>query len=105
MPRRPQRSDDQGNLSYVVNGGFSRFPAVPIGWNGGQSMVSDQNARNSNGCPVGSRPWIRSVQGIGQKMGVMFPGATVRRLVSAGTGSARPISLDATTTLAASSMA
>ena len=26
---------NQGNLSYVVNGGFSRFPAAPIGWVGG----------------------------------------------------------------------
>src|SRR5271166_3395922 len=26
--------DGQGNLSYVVNGGFSRFPAVPIAWQG-----------------------------------------------------------------------
>src|SRR5271165_5506214 len=24
--------DGHGNLSYVVNGGFSRFPAWPIGW-------------------------------------------------------------------------
>ena len=28
--------DGQGNLSYVVNGGFSRFPAVPIAWQGSQ---------------------------------------------------------------------
>ena len=26
--------DGKGNLSYVVNGGFSRFPAVPIAWLG-----------------------------------------------------------------------
>ena len=30
-----------GNLSYVVNGGFSRFPAVPIAWQG--TVVNGQN--------------------------------------------------------------
>ena len=34
--------DGQGNLSYVVNGGFSRFPAVPIAWQG--AVVNGQNA-------------------------------------------------------------
>ena len=34
--------DGKGNLSYVVNGGFSRFPAVPIAWQG--AVVNGQNA-------------------------------------------------------------
>ena len=40
--------DGKGNLSYVVNGGFSRFPAVPIAWKG--AVVNGQNASfNSSG--------------------------------------------------------
>ena len=29
----------QGNLSYVVNGGFSRFPAYPLVWVGYAAMA------------------------------------------------------------------
>ena len=75
--------DGQGNLSYVVNGGFSRFPAVPIGWQGG--VVGGQNA----GFVL---QWLSSsdqpaqAQNIGTKLGVMFPGAIVHAGQTSGTG-------------------
>ena len=46
---------NQGNLSYVVNGGFSRFPAVPIGWKGGRSTGGDERPGTSMVRPVVSR--------------------------------------------------
>ena len=75
--------DGQGNLSYVVNGGFSRFPAEPIAWKG--TVVNGQNA----GFQL---QWLSSTDGpataqsIGTKMGVMFPGAIVHQGQTAGTG-------------------
>ena len=75
--------DGQGNLSYVVNGGFSRFPAEPIAWKG--AVVNGQNA----GFPL---QWLSSTDGpataqsIGTKLGVMFPGAIVSTSQTAGTG-------------------
>jgi len=75
--------DGKGNLSYVVNGGFSRFPAEPIAWKG--TVVNGQNA----GFQL---QWLSSTdtpataQSIGTKMGVMFPGAIVSTSQTAGTG-------------------
>ena len=75
--------DGKGNLSYVVNGGFSRFPAVPIAWKG--TVVNGQNAGfhlqwlSSTDCPA-------TAQSMGTKMGVMFPGAIVHHGQTAGTG-------------------
>ena len=79
---------NQGNLSYVVNGGFSRFPAVPIGWTG---TVTDTGTV-SNGPPLqwlpGTPGWL-ATQGVGQKLGVMFPGAVIPTTVAAGTGASQ----------------
>jgi prepilin-type N-terminal cleavage/methylation domain-containing protein/prepilin-type processing-associated H-X9-DG protein len=81
---------NQGNLSYVVNGGYSRFPAAPIGWVGG---VVDGQAKNGP-----ELQWLQGgiatngfvpIQGLGQKMGVMFPGATIPASLSAGTGTSQ----------------
>ena len=75
--------DGQGNLSYVVNGGFSRFPAEPIAWKG--TVVNGQNA----GFQL---QWLSSTDGpataqsIGTKLGVMFPGAIVHQGQTVGTG-------------------
>ena len=75
--------DGQGNLSYVVNGGFSRFPAVPIAWQG--LVVNGQNARFN-------LQWLTAtdssatLQSIGTKLGVMFPGAIVHQGQTVGTG-------------------
>jgi prepilin-type processing-associated H-X9-DG protein len=62
----------QGNLSYVVNGGFARWPAVPVGWSG-----SPRDGRAANGgvlewaAPGGT--WEDS-QALGKQLGVMFMG-------------------------------
>ncbi len=75
--------DGKGNLSYVVNGGFSRFPYVPIAWQG--AVVNGQNA----GFVL---QWLSSsdgpatAQSMGTKMGVMFPGAIVNPTLTVGTG-------------------
>lgn len=62
----------QGNLSYVVNGGFARWPAVPVGWNGGASDGQPTDGDVLKWTAPG-RPWQES-QAIGQKLGVMFLG-------------------------------
>jgi len=81
---------NQGNLSYVVNGGFSRFPAYPIGWIGGQIDGQEKNGPELQWLSGGvATNGFVPIQGLGQKMGVMFPGATVSTLVSAGTGSSQ----------------
>ena len=78
--------DGHGNLSYVVNGGFSRFPAVPIAWQG--AVVNGQNATFTPNV----LQWLSSsdswgtAQSIGVRMGVMFPGAIVHQGQTAGTG-------------------
>ena len=74
--------DGKGNLSYVVNGGFSRFPAVPIAWLGNPLVGYNQKF---------NLQWYSATdssavaQNIGTKMGVMFPGATVQAASTAGT--------------------
>jgi prepilin-type processing-associated H-X9-DG protein len=61
-----------GNLSYAVNGGFSRWPAVPVSWDG-----SPLDGKANNG---GVLTWLppgvtwRATQGMGRKLGVMFLG-------------------------------
>ena len=75
--------DGHGNLSYVVNGGFSRFPAVPIAWNG--APPTPQNATFTlTWTGPGELP--ATAQSIGTRMGVMFPGAIIHQGAAAGTG-------------------
>lgn len=62
----------KGNLSYVVNGGFTRWPAVPVGWAGSPVDGQAWNGGIRQWVPPG-RPWPES-QAIGQKLGVMFLG-------------------------------
>ena len=75
--------DGKGNLSYVVNGGFSRFPAVPIAWKG--TVVNGQNAGFALQWLTANDGWA-TAQSIGTKMGVMFPGAIVHQGQTVGTG-------------------
>ena len=75
--------DGHGNLSYVVNGGFSRFPAVPIAWQG--AVVNGQNA-GFNLQWLSSSDLPATTQSIGVRLGVMFPGAIVHQGQTAGTG-------------------
>ncbi len=65
----------QGNLSYVVNGGYSLYQANPLSWAG--SPV------DGGGAPAGPLTWaptgvsqLAATLGIMQKMGVMFPEST-----------------------------
>lgn len=73
--RCPDDSDatwGQGNLSYVVNGGFTRWPAIPIGWVGGPTDGEPGNGEVLQWTPPG-RPW-QETQAIGKQLGVMFLG-------------------------------
>jgi prepilin-type N-terminal cleavage/methylation domain-containing protein len=60
----------QGNLSYVVNGGFALWHALPVGWVG--------SAVDGQGVPSGPSIWapaavgILGTIGVTQKLGVMF---------------------------------
>jgi prepilin-type N-terminal cleavage/methylation domain-containing protein/prepilin-type processing-associated H-X9-DG protein len=64
----------QGNLSYVVNGGFSLYHANPRGWVGsaidGGGTPSAASIWTS--LPAGSANFINATMGINQKLGVMF---------------------------------
>src|SRR5271166_6354032 len=75
--------DGKGNLSYVVNGGFSRFPYVPLAWKG--AVVNGQNAGFVLQW-LSSTDGFATAQSMGTKMGVMFPGAIVNTGQTAGTG-------------------
>jgi len=91
--------DGKGNLSYVVNGGFSRFPAVPIAWQG--TVVNGQNANFQLQWLTSSDQWA-TTQSMGTKMGVMFPGAITHTGQTAGSGlSNTKFGWNVTTTLSA----
>jgi prepilin-type processing-associated H-X9-DG protein len=91
---------NQGNLSYVVNGGFSRFPAYPIGWTGAALGGANGPELLWSGTSVQSNPGqFPLVQGLGVKMGVMFPGATVSTYATSGSGAVTKYGWSPTTTL------
>jgi prepilin-type N-terminal cleavage/methylation domain-containing protein/prepilin-type processing-associated H-X9-DG protein len=75
--------DGKGNLSYVVNGGFSRFPYVPIAWHG--TVVGGQNAA-FNLQWLSATDTFATAQQMGIRMGVMFPGAITHTGQTTGTG-------------------
>ncbi len=75
--------DGKGNLSYVCNGGFSRFPAVPQAWQGG--VTDGQNAGFILKWSSASET-PGTAQSIGTRLGVMFPGAIVSGTQTSGTG-------------------
>jgi len=69
----------KGNLTYVVNGGFSRWPGIPLGWAG--SAID--NPTGSNPPAAGPQLWwadpsqagaLQFSQQISRKTGVMFLG-------------------------------
>jgi prepilin-type processing-associated H-X9-DG protein len=62
----------QGNLSYVVNGGFARWHAVPVGWSGSQIDGKATNGAILQWTPPGAT-W-QDNQAICKKLGVMFLG-------------------------------
>ncbi len=71
-PDDPDATWGRGNLSYVVNGGFTRWPAIPIGWVGGPTDGEPGNGEVLQWTPTG-RPW-QETQAIGKQLGVMFLG-------------------------------
>jgi len=73
----------QGNLSYVVNGGFTRYPSLPVYWTAYASDTSTTGgpaATTVAGAPSAQLLWTSSTaptddsipKAIGTKMGVMF---------------------------------
>jgi prepilin-type processing-associated H-X9-DG protein len=62
----------QGNLSYVVNGGFARWHAVPVGWSGNAIDGKATNGGILQWMPPGGT-W-QDNQAICKKLGVMFLG-------------------------------
>jgi prepilin-type N-terminal cleavage/methylation domain-containing protein/prepilin-type processing-associated H-X9-DG protein len=64
----------QGNLSYVVNGGYSLYHAFPVGWVG--------SAVDGGGAPSAALTWASTAigwpgtVGVTSKLGVMFPEST-----------------------------
>jgi prepilin-type N-terminal cleavage/methylation domain-containing protein/prepilin-type processing-associated H-X9-DG protein len=64
----------QGNLSYVVNGGFTRWHAEPLAWVGtGDDSTSGNGTSVLKLAPASNPATNYGVQqGIAQKMGVMF---------------------------------
>jgi len=90
--------DGQGNLSYLVNGGFSRFPAIPLAWQ--SSVAGGANLGTTHLQWLSANDGPAQAQNIGTKLGVMFPGAVVHSGVTAGTGFANTkFSWNTTTTL------
>jgi prepilin-type processing-associated H-X9-DG protein len=71
-PVDPTTVPNSGNLSYVVNGGFSRWYAIPVGWNGGKADGQSVNGGVLRWAP-GKDPWKESLA-VGKKLGVMFLG-------------------------------
>ena len=63
---------DQGNLSYVVNGGFARWHAVPVGWSGSRVDGKATNGDILQWVPPGGN-W-KDTQAVSRKLGVMFLG-------------------------------
>jgi prepilin-type processing-associated H-X9-DG protein len=67
---------NQGNLSYVVNGGFALWHVVPYGWAGSQIDGSAiPTTQPMTWAPSGST--FLATMGILQKMGVMFLESTL----------------------------
>ncbi len=66
----------QGNLSYVVNGGFALYHAYPIGWVGSNVDYgpAPDVARRSIWAPAAAG-WAGAI-GVTKKLGVMFPEST-----------------------------
>jgi prepilin-type N-terminal cleavage/methylation domain-containing protein/prepilin-type processing-associated H-X9-DG protein len=61
----------QGNLSYVVNGGYALYQAVPFSWAG--------SPIDGGGAPAGPLTWapnLPATLGVMAKMGIMFPEST-----------------------------
>ena len=73
----------QGNLSYVVNGGFALWHAIPVGWNpaaerhvrGRTAPAADCHAQMGLAAAARLPQWVADMANT-QKLGVMFPEST-----------------------------
>ena len=70
-PEDTTLAQGQGNLSYVVNGGFARWYPIPIGWSGGATDGSPKNGDVLRWTP--DNDWKKNLE-VGKKLGVMFLG-------------------------------
>jgi prepilin-type N-terminal cleavage/methylation domain-containing protein/prepilin-type processing-associated H-X9-DG protein len=94
---------NEGNLSYIVNGGFTRFPAYPLWWNPFQ-FDGVPATGGPQGTPLAwdfSGTWTAPgsfAQGIGSRLGVMFVNSIYSSdfEVAAGTGNIIPPALNNT---------
>ncbi|QEH35771.1 hypothetical protein OJF2_43280 [Aquisphaera giovannonii] len=72
----------QGNLSYVVNGGFSRWHALPLSWEASASDAGGANGLMAKWSPVvdGSTglPWQPNAA-VTKQLGVMFLGTAAAK--------------------------
>ncbi len=73
----------QGNLSYVVNGGFALYHAYPIGWVGGQTDYTPVPTTTPllwvpSAVYSTASGWSAAI-GVTQKLGVMFPQSTFQQ--------------------------
>lgn len=69
---------NEGNLSYVVNGGFARFAANPLSWNAYQT---DAIAGGTGAVMNWGDPAL--AQGVNQKLGVMFLNSVYDKIIDA----------------------
>jgi prepilin-type N-terminal cleavage/methylation domain-containing protein/prepilin-type processing-associated H-X9-DG protein len=79
---------NQGNLSYVVNGGFSLWHAYPLGWAGSQidgsaSPTTSPMQWTPSGSGATPSALMLGNMGVNQKMGVMFLESTYPQGVQA----------------------
>jgi prepilin-type N-terminal cleavage/methylation domain-containing protein/prepilin-type processing-associated H-X9-DG protein len=95
---------NEGNLSYVVNGGFTRFPAYPLWWEGFQFDGVSPSGQ-TGGPQATPLVWDFSgtftsvfAQSIGSRLGVMFINSIYSQdyETAAGTGNTIPVSLNNT---------
>jgi prepilin-type N-terminal cleavage/methylation domain-containing protein/prepilin-type processing-associated H-X9-DG protein len=68
---------NQGNLSYVVNGGFALYHANPVGWVGSALDGGGAPSAATIWSPVPPPNFIQATIGVTQKLGVFFLESTL----------------------------
>jgi prepilin-type N-terminal cleavage/methylation domain-containing protein/prepilin-type processing-associated H-X9-DG protein len=68
---------NQGNLSYVVNGGFALYHANPVGWVGSAVDGGGVPSAASVWTPVVGANFHQATMGVTQKLGVFFLESTM----------------------------
>lgn len=73
-PEDPSYQPGRGDFSYAVNGGFVRWPAVPVSWDAGSVGGKPANGGVLRWAREGGD--YRDTQGVCRKLGVMSLGTT-----------------------------